>query len=125
MSGNYIGSSFWDTVGGVSLSFEDGNAPSIIGLFQLDYYNLDKKSLIFDVGIGKQLGRFFALYAGAGIGAGTTAESMFDIGLDNISFMWKAFAGARLTLWRLSLRADVSYVRDSGFIVGAYAGVMF
>ncbi len=125
MSGNYIGNSFWDTVSGVSISLEDGNAYSIVGLFQLDYYNLDTKSLILDFGLGKQLGSVLALYGGAGIGFGTRTERIADMDFDDLHLAWKAFVGARLTFGRIALRADVSYVKDTGFIVGAYAGWLF
>ena len=105
------------------ISFEDGNSHSVIGLFQLDYYHRDTKSLLFDAGLGKQFGTVFALYGGAGAGASTRADGIIDLG--NIRFAWKAFAGARFTFGRVALRADVSYVRDIGFILGGYAGVMF
>lgn len=107
---------------GVSLSLESSYGPWFF-MIQGDWYSFQAQSLLANVAIGRQLTSLFGVYAGGGLGTGSYSARMFSF--DDPFIAWKVFAGARLMLGRVLLRADISYVRESGVMIGAHAGLMF
>lgn len=115
IDGNIAGSSLRDTCFGVSLSVDNGSAQPNIYLVQLDYYNLEKQSLLASFGYGWKFGSSFGIYAGAGVGLSSAEESIFGLLFKKKDTAWKAFVGARFTFGRAILRADISYHIDTGY----------
>ena len=107
---------------GFSVGVESGNGPLYL-LLQGDYYAFNAQSLLGSAAVGwqfvaRRLG--FGIYGGGGLGKATYSGDF-----DDSHLAWKVFAGVRLLAGLVSLRADVSYIRDEGVVLAAYAGLMF
>ena len=112
---------------GFSLSYEDGNAFDLIGILQIDclFDEGEDRAVLFNWNIGWQFGAMFGLYAGAGVGCSFSDGYQFprDDFLDYCSFAWKVNGGIRFMISRLAIRCELSYVGDSGFMIGAFTGI--
>ena len=98
---------------------------SMIIIWQLDYYKLDSDSaLLFDVNLGYQLGFDYwvlGIYGGGGIG--WSADGAIPLTFKNAGFEWKWTAGIRLLLKKISLRTEISYLKEEGYMLGMHIGI--
>ena len=115
---------------GLSLSCESvpvtGNTwHSAIFMWQADYYALNGNSaLLFDINLGYQLSwNYFGLgiYGGGGIGWSTSGY--IPLTFSDTSFAWKWTVGTRIMLNKVSLRAELSYLNKSDYMIGVYVGL--
>ena len=104
---------------GLSVGVETGNGPLYL-LLQGDYYTFNTQSLLASAAVGWQ---FVARRLGLGLYAGGGLAFIFNF--DDISLAWKVFGGVRFMFGPVSLRADVSYLKDEGVVLAAFAGLMF
>lgn len=99
-----------------SVSFGDGNYSDIVSHLQLDYFgDNEKKVLLFGYNPGFQFTKWFAVYAGGGLGKDFVADE----------FAWKINGGARIIFDRVSIRGDYTWLGDKKFLIGLYAGYLF
>ena len=107
-----------------NLSYMSDTWHSAILMWQIDYYALNGDSaLLFDINLGYQLAwNYFALGIYGGGGIGWEANGYIPLPFSNTSFAWKWTVGARLILYIISLRAELSYLNKSGYMIGMYIG---
>ena len=102
---------------GVSLAVETGNGP-LFCIVQGDWYLFETQSILASIALGGQIANIFGVYAGAGLGV-----AFSDVDSGDTHFGWKVFGGVRLMFGEVFLlRADVSYVGDTGLAIGASVG---
>ena len=120
---------FDNSIFGFSLSYESvpltsDTWHSAILMWQIDYYALNGDSaLLFDINLGYQLAwNYFGLGIYGGGGIGWEVNGYIPNPFSGTSFAWKWAVGTRIILNVLSLRAELSYLNKSGYMIGMYIG---
>lgn len=108
-----------------SFSIDSGDGERFPLFLQLDLLNKGgDHSVLFGMDMGVQFGGKFTIYGGGGLGF-TSCRTVFQDGFgvfNEAEFAWKVNGGARLLFSGASVRWDISYSNNHGFLYGVLFG---